>query len=144
MRNLESGFPRLQFDFCPPDGADQHETFLRTADAYAATESEQACSAHNRACLFQDFPVKGLFPRLVRLGTASRPSPSQTIAADQHDAPVRGYAKTVRAMGRTVRRCEGRAPGSQPITTVGANCEIFAIASNTVLDHVFSSYDSHW
>ena len=43
MCNLETRFPGHQLDFCPPDRADQHETFLRTREAHATTEAEEPC-----------------------------------------------------------------------------------------------------
>src|SRR5260370_2899002 len=65
MCHLETGFPGHQLDFCPPDRADQHETFLRTREAHATTEAEEPCVANNGTSLLQDLSAKRLLPRLI-------------------------------------------------------------------------------
>src|SRR5215831_4550157 len=103
MRDLEAWFPWHQINFCPPDGANQDETLLRTSDALTTAEPEEPCLAHNATRLFQDFSAKSLLPRLITFGTASRPTPALGIIADQHDAVVR-YAQSICAMRRSRRR----------------------------------------
>jgi hypothetical protein len=41
MRNLETWLPWQQFDFCPPDGADQDAILLRTIEAHTSAEPEE-------------------------------------------------------------------------------------------------------
>ena len=74
MRDLEARLPCQQLDFRPPHGADEHATLLRTTEARITPEAEEPCGAHNGTRLFQDLPAESLLPRLITLGTASRPA----------------------------------------------------------------------
>src|SRR5260370_2199827 len=138
MCNLETGFPGHQLDFCPPDRADQHETFLRTREAHATAEAEEPCVTNDGTSLLQDLSTKRLFPRLITLGTAPWPPPSLTITADQHHAIAGSYAECIRSVDLARRRRDRRVPSDQPIPSIGTNGKIFAVARDTTLTHRFS------
>jgi hypothetical protein len=137
MCNLELGFPRPQLNFCPPDGADQHQTSLRTSEAHATAETKEPRVAHDGTRLFPYLPAKSLLPGLITLGTAPWPPPSLTIIADQHYAPVGGHAETIYPMGLAPRNRARRTPGDQPIAAIRSNRELFAVARDTTLKHSY-------
>jgi hypothetical protein len=137
MCNLELGFPRPQLNFCPPDKADEYQTFLLASEAHATTEAKEPRVAHDGKRLFPYLPAKSLLPGLIALGTATWPPPSLTIIADQHHAPVGGHAETIYPMGLAPRNRAWRTPGDQPIAAIRSNRELFAVARDTTLKHSY-------
>src|SRR5262249_17072885 len=131
MQDLETRLPWHQLDFSPPDGADQHASFLRAGKAQTSAESEETRAAHSRTCLFRDFSPKGLLPGLITLGTASRPAPSLAVIADQYDAVAAHDAQPIRSVWRSHGNRIRRVPRSQPVTAVRPNRELFPITGHT-------------
>src|SRR5581483_1357961 len=132
MCDLETRFPSHHLDFSPPNGANQHETLLRAREAYTSAESEESRVAHDTTGLFQNLPAKSLLPRLITLRSASRPTPADTVIADQHDEIVGGDAEGICAMRRAGRNCHRGMPRSPPIAAIRADRKFFFIACYTI------------
>src|SRR5205823_7570272 len=98
MRDLKIRLPRQQLDFCSPHGADKDAILLGTAEADTSAAPEEPRVSHRGTRLFQDLPAESLLPRLITLGSASRPPPVNTVIADQHDLIVGGDAESICAM----------------------------------------------
>ena len=137
MCNLKLGFPWPQLNFCPPDRTDQYQTFLRARKTLAAAEAKKSRVAHDGTRLFPYLPAKRLLPGLVTLATATWPSPSLTIPANQHDSSVSRHTQTICPMSLTHRRRGRRIPSDHPIAGVRPNHELFAIACGTMLKHSY-------
>ena len=108
---------------------------FRPGKAHGAAETEQPRVNDSGAGFLQDFSAECLLPGFTAFGTASWPSPSHAITADQYNTIVGSYTESIRSVGNTIWSCIRREPGDQPVATVRANRELFAIARYNVSRH---------
>ena len=79
VSDLVDWMPRVQRDFCEPEGAHKHEAFFMSASAESAEEAEPSRDPYRRAGFFENLATQSLLPCLVAFGAPAWKVPPHAV-----------------------------------------------------------------